>query len=67
MAAQQVAVRRRNEQFTARVRTLTGVERQRAWEKAVAFWPNYQIAQDLAGGREFRLFALERIGSDHGG
>jgi len=65
-AVQQVTVRRRDEQFTASVRTLTGVERAQAWDKAVGFWPNYEIARDLAGGREFRLFTLERIASDRG-
>jgi deazaflavin-dependent oxidoreductase (nitroreductase family) len=66
MAAHQVTVRRRAEQFTASVRMLTGVEREQAWHKAVDFWPNYEIAHDLAGGRQFRLFQLERIASDHG-
>jgi hypothetical protein len=45
---------------------LTGDEREQAWHKAVDFWPNYKIARDLAGGRQFRLFKLERIASDHG-
>jgi deazaflavin-dependent oxidoreductase (nitroreductase family) len=66
MAADQVTVRRRDEQFTASVRMLTGVEREQAWSKVVAFWPNYEIAQDLAGGRQFRLFTLKRIASDPG-
>ena len=66
MTARQVTVRRGDEQFTASVRTLTGFERTQAWDKAVEFWPNYEIAQDLAGGREFRLFALERLGSNRG-
>lgn len=61
MAAKRVTVRRREEQFTASVRMLTGVERTRAWNKALQSWPNYQIAQAMAGGREFRIFALERI------
>jgi deazaflavin-dependent oxidoreductase (nitroreductase family) len=64
MAARQVTVRRRDEQFTASVRMLTGDEREQAWHKAVDFWPNYEIAHDLAGGRQFRLFTLERIDSD---
>jgi deazaflavin-dependent oxidoreductase (nitroreductase family) len=66
MAAHQVTVRRRDEQFMASVRMLAGVEREQAWDKVVAFWPNYEIAQDLAYGRQFRLFKLERIASDHG-
>jgi len=40
---------------------LTAVERAQAWHKALGFWPNYQIAQEMAGDREFRIFALERI------
>jgi deazaflavin-dependent oxidoreductase (nitroreductase family) len=64
MAAQQVTVRRRDEQFTASVRMLTGVEREQAWHKVVDFWPNYEIAHELAGGRQFRLFTLKPIGSD---
>jgi deazaflavin-dependent oxidoreductase (nitroreductase family) len=64
MAAHQVSVRRRDELFTASVRMPTGDEREQAWHKAVDFWPNYEIAHDLAGGRQFRLFILERIGSD---
>jgi deazaflavin-dependent oxidoreductase (nitroreductase family) len=62
MAVRQLAARRGDERFTASVRMLSGVEREQAWDKAVAFWPNYAIAQELAGGRVFRLFALERIG-----
>ena len=61
MAAKQATVRRREEQFTASVRMLTAVERAQAWHKALGFWPNYQIAQEMAGDREFRIFALERI------
>ena len=60
MAAKQVIVRRRAGQFTASVRMLTGVERTRAWDNILRFWPNYQIAQEMAGGREFRIFAIER-------
>lgn len=60
MAAKQVIVRRRADQFTASVRMLTGVERSRAWDKILRFWPNYQIAQEMAGAREFRIFAIER-------
>lgn len=61
MAAEQVTVRRRNEQFTASARLLAGEERERAWEKILNFWPNYRIAQQLAGDRQFRLFSLEPI------
>jgi deazaflavin-dependent oxidoreductase (nitroreductase family) len=58
LAAQQVSVRERGRLFTAKVRLLTGTERENAWATVVAHWPNYQIAQDLAGGRRFRLFLL---------
>ena len=57
-ATQRVTVRRRGERFTAKVRLLTGEEREKAWATALAHWPNYQIAQDRAGGRQFRLFLL---------
>lgn len=57
-AAQRVTVRRRGERFVAAVRLLTGDERDEAWSTAVAHWPNYQIAQNRAGQRAFRLFLL---------
>lgn len=61
MATQQVTIRRRADQFMASIRLLTGVERSEAWNKTLRFWPNYQIAQEMAGGREFRIFAIERV------
>ncbi|MCV7442751.1 nitroreductase family deazaflavin-dependent oxidoreductase [Mycobacterium paraense] len=57
-ATERVTVRRRGHRFTAKVRLLTGEERARAWATALTHWPNYQIAQDRAGGRPFRLFLL---------
>lgn len=60
-AAKRVTVRRGRHQFEASVRMLIGVERERAWDKAVQLWPNYQIAQEMARGREFRIFSLEPI------
>lgn len=57
-AAERVTVRGRGEFFTATPRLLTGEERDRAWTTVVAHWPNYQIAQDRAGARQFRLFLL---------
>lgn len=57
-AAERVSVRRRGHRFTAKVRLLTGEERERAWATVLRHWPNYQIAQDRAGGRQFRLFLL---------
>ena len=57
-ATQRVTVRRRGHRSTATVRLLTGEERDKAWATVVAHWPNYQIAQDRAGRRQFRLFLL---------
>jgi deazaflavin-dependent oxidoreductase (nitroreductase family) len=57
-SAQQVSVRRRGRVCTARVRLLTGDERERAWVAALERCPNYRIAEDRSGGREFRVFLL---------
>jgi deazaflavin-dependent oxidoreductase (nitroreductase family) len=57
-ATERVTVRRRGHRFIAEVRLLTGEERDKAWATVVADWPSYQIAQDRAGGRRFRLFLL---------
>lgn len=57
-SAQHVGVRRRGRVCTARVRLLTGDERARAWAAALEHWPNYRIAEDRSGGREFRIFLL---------
>jgi deazaflavin-dependent oxidoreductase (nitroreductase family) len=57
-ATQRVTVRRHGHRFVANVRLLTGEERDKAWATVVAHWPNYQLAQDQAGGRRFRLFLL---------
>jgi deazaflavin-dependent oxidoreductase (nitroreductase family) len=57
-SAQQVSVRKRRQVFTAKVRFLTGDERDRAWATVLAHWPNYRIAETRAGGRQFRLFLL---------
>ncbi len=58
MASERVTVRRRGHRFVAKVRLLTGDERDQAWATAVAHWPNYQLAQERAGVRRFRLFLL---------
>ena len=58
MASERVTVRRRGHRFVAAVRLLTGDEREAAWATAVAHWPNYQLAQERAGVRRFRLFLL---------
>jgi deazaflavin-dependent oxidoreductase (nitroreductase family) len=57
-ATQRVTVRERGYRFVAKVRLLSGAERDRAWAAVLAHWPNYQIAQDRAGRRQFRLFLL---------
>jgi deazaflavin-dependent oxidoreductase (nitroreductase family) len=57
-ATERVIVRRRGHRFVAKVRLLTGVERHKAWATVLAHWPNFQIAQDRAEGRQFRLFVL---------
>ncbi|WP_051179297.1 nitroreductase family deazaflavin-dependent oxidoreductase [Nocardia concava] len=51
----------RGERFPVRVRQLTGGDRDRAWRRALEFWPGYGMEQRLAGERRFRLFELERI------
>ena len=60
-ATQRVTVRRRGQRFVATVRLLAGEERDEAWSTALAHWPNYQVAQDRAGGRQFRLFLLTPV------
>jgi deazaflavin-dependent oxidoreductase (nitroreductase family) len=59
-AAQRITVRERGHRFTANVRLLAGEERDWAWATVLTQWPNYQVAQDCAGGRRFRLFLLTR-------
>lgn len=57
-AANRVIVRSRGHRLEAKVRLLTGEERANAWAAVVAHWPNYQIDQERAGARQFRLFML---------
>jgi deazaflavin-dependent oxidoreductase (nitroreductase family) len=57
-AAERVTVRDHGDFFIGKPRLLTGEERDRTWTTVLAHWPNYQIAQDRAGGRVFRLFLL---------
>ena len=64
-ATERVTVRERGHRFTAKVRLLTGEERDQAWATVLAHWPNYQIAQDCAGARRFRLFLLTPIDDAH--
>ncbi|MBF6205103.1 nitroreductase family deazaflavin-dependent oxidoreductase [Streptomyces gardneri] len=60
-AAQTAQVRYKGEQFPVAVRELTGVERERVWERAVALWPGYAMEHELSGGRVFRIFELRRV------
>ncbi len=46
------------ESFRARARLLTGRDRDQAWTAILQTWPNYAIAQQMAGRREFRIFEL---------
>lgn len=57
-ATERVTVRRRGHRFVAKVRLLGGAERDEAWATVLRRWPNYQIAQERAGARRFRLFLL---------
>jgi deazaflavin-dependent oxidoreductase (nitroreductase family) len=57
-AAERVTVRGHGDFFTAKPRLLAGEERDRTWATVLAHWPNYQVAQDRAGERQFRLFLL---------
>ncbi|KDO99151.1 MULTISPECIES: nitroreductase family deazaflavin-dependent oxidoreductase [Mycobacterium avium complex (MAC)] len=61
-AAQRVTVRRRGHRFVAAVQLFSGQERDAAWAAALAHWPNYGLAQELAGARRFRLFLLTPTG-----
>ena len=56
-----MTINRGHERFKASVRMLEGADRKRAWGTALRFWPNYRIAQQMAAGREFRIFALKRV------
>jgi deazaflavin-dependent oxidoreductase (nitroreductase family) len=57
-ATERAIVRGGGQRFVAKVRLLTGVERDTAWTTVVSHWPNHQIAQDRAERRQFRLFLL---------
>lgn len=37
------------------------------WRQAVRIWPGYEMEKRLAGGREFRIFLLERTEPRHHG
>lgn len=66
MGAHQVTVRRRDEQFTAAVRMLPESSENRPGTRPSGSGPITRSHRILAGGREFRLFTLERIASDPG-
>ncbi len=59
-AAGTATVRLRGETFPVRAVELTGPERDRAWDEAVEYWPGYRVEEEMAGGREFRIFELRR-------
>ncbi|MFV8054493.1 nitroreductase family deazaflavin-dependent oxidoreductase [Mycobacterium sp. 48b] len=48
---------------TVSVEQLADADRQRAWTAILDFWPNYALAQERAGDRIFRVFALRPTGS----
>ncbi|MGV9749921.1 nitroreductase family deazaflavin-dependent oxidoreductase [Nocardia farcinica] len=60
-AADRAVVHRRGERYRVRVVELTGPERKEAWAAAVRFWPGYLMECELSGGREFRMFVLQRV------
>ncbi|GAB2724174.1 nitroreductase/quinone reductase family protein [Nocardia thraciensis] len=60
-AADHAEIHSGGERFKVHVRRLTGSERDRAWHRAVAYWPGYTMEQRLATGRPFRLFELTRV------
>ncbi|MFD0360215.1 nitroreductase family deazaflavin-dependent oxidoreductase [Nocardia sp. GCM10030253] len=59
-AASTATVRTKSEQLEVTVTEITGVDRKRAWDLAVEFWPGYEMEYELSGGREFRIFELRR-------
>ncbi|WP_433207885.1 nitroreductase family deazaflavin-dependent oxidoreductase [Nocardia sp. CA-107356] len=50
----------KGEKFPVTVTEVTGVDRKRAWDLAVEFWPGYEMEHELSGGRIFRIFELRR-------
>ena len=59
-AADTAIVRRKGERFEVTVSEVTGMDRKRAWDLAVEFWPGYEMECELSGGRTFRIFELRR-------
>ncbi|WP_024804574.1 nitroreductase family deazaflavin-dependent oxidoreductase [Nocardia sp. BMG51109] len=60
-AADHAEIHSDGERFKVRVHRLTGPDRDRAWQRAVAYWPGYTMEQRLAGPRIFRIYELTRI------
>ncbi|BEK85670.1 nitroreductase family deazaflavin-dependent oxidoreductase [Nocardia seriolae] len=60
-AVERAELRVRQERFAVRVTRLSGGDRDRAWRRALDFWPGYAMEQRLAGERRCRLFELTRI------
>lgn len=60
-AADVAEIHTRGERFEVKVRRLSGPDRFRAWNRAVAAWPGYAMEQRLAADRPFRLYELTRI------
>ncbi|MEU7632974.1 nitroreductase family deazaflavin-dependent oxidoreductase [Nocardia sp. NPDC049220] len=54
-------VRHRGERFPVSVTEITGVDRKRAWDLALEFWPGYAMEHELSGRRRFRIFQLRRL------
>lgn len=59
-AADTAMVRHRGDRFEVAVTEFSGVDRKRAWDLAVEFWPGYEMEYELSGYREFRIFELRR-------
>ncbi|WP_433716278.1 nitroreductase family deazaflavin-dependent oxidoreductase [Nocardia sp. CA-084685] len=59
-AADTAIVRLEGERFEVTVSEVTGMDRKRAWDLAVEFWPGYEMECELSGGRIFRIFELRR-------
>ena len=53
--------------IAVRARLVTGAERERLMRKLWAIWPGYAAYEQRAGGRELRVFRLERTGGGNDG
>jgi deazaflavin-dependent oxidoreductase (nitroreductase family) len=54
------------ERVTLRATLASGAERDRLWRLALAGWPAYETYVKRAGGREIKVFRLERTDSPSG-